>query len=271
MSIDKSRGTAIAELVCQNTNQEGFHMHDHSLPFDNLLLCALGAPEWQRCQPYLERVELARNQSLYEPGETPSHAYFPTSALISMMHLTETGACAESAVVGNDGMLGVCLLMGGGSTSSCAVVQMAGDAYRMPARALRAEFNRSGPVMDIMLRYMQSLLTQASQRAVCMRHHSVSQQVAFCLLQHLDRVSGDDLVMTQEAIAQRLGVRREGVTHCAHHFQKLGLIRYARGHISVLDRDALEEHACECYSVLRDEQLRLLPETHRHDAVLMAA
>ncbi len=246
-------------------------MQQTSLPFDNLLLSGLGATEWQRCQPHLERVELTRNQSLHEAGETPSHAYFPTSALISMMHLTETGACVESAVVGNDGMLGVGVLLGGGFTSSGAVVQLAGDAYRMPAATLREEFSRGGPLMGILLRYTQSLLTQASQRAVCMRHHSVSQQVAFTLLQHLDRIAGDDLVMTQEVIAQRLGVRREGVTHCAHHFQKLGLIRYARGHITVLDRPGLEAHACECYGLLRDEQNRLLPEIHRHDAVLMAA
>ncbi|KRC00456.1 Crp/Fnr family transcriptional regulator [Hydrogenophaga sp. Root209] len=230
-----------------------------SSPFDNHLLAALGRVEWQRMQPHVERVDLARNQPIYAPGETMSHAYFPTTALASMMNVTETGACAESAMVGNDGMLGVSLFMSGGPTCGCALVLAAGEAWRIPACILRHEFNRAGSTMRILLRYTQALLTQTAQRAICMRHHLITQQVAVCLLQQADRSSSAEVLMTQEQIAVRLGVRREGVTEGAGTLQKLGLIRYARGHVEVLDREGLEDQACECYAVLRDEYHRLLP------------
>ncbi|MBT9463043.1 Crp/Fnr family transcriptional regulator [Hydrogenophaga sp.] len=234
-------------------------MSQHSSPFDNRLLAALGKVEWLRLQPYVERVELHRHQPLYAPGETMSHAYFPTTAIVSMMHVTESGACAESALVGNDGMLGVCLFMSGGSTCGSALVMTAGEAWRLPAGVLKHEFNLAGSTMRILLHYTQALLTQTSQRAICTRHHLITQQVAVCLLQQADRTTSAEVLMTQEQIAARLGVRREGVTEGAGTLQKLGLIRYARGHVEVLDREGLEEQACECYALLRDEYQRLLP------------
>lgn len=247
------------------------YMHQRSSPFDNLLLASLGQPEWLRLQPYVERVTLTRNQSLYESGQTLSHAYFPTTALVSMMYVSHNGDCAESALVGNDGMLGVCLFMGGGSTCSCAQVQTTGEAFRLPRRILQDEFNRIGPTMQILLRYAQALLTQTAQRAICARHHMITQQVAFCLLQHADRSFGNEVLMTHDQISQRLGVRREGVTEGAGQLQKRGLIRYSRGHVSVLDRDGLEGQACECYAVLRHECQRLLPVMPRPEHMLAAA
>jgi CRP-like cAMP-binding protein len=246
-------------------------MSTRSHPFDNHLLGALPLPEWHRLEPYVERVNLSLHQSLYESGQTMSHAYFPTTAIASLMYVTESGACAESAIVGKDGMLGVCLLMGGGSTCSRAVVNNAGEAFRIPARIIKDEFARGGATMNLLLRYTQALLTQTSQRAVCTRHHTIAQQVAFCLLLNLDRVEGPSFVMTQELIAQRLGVRREGVTEGAYMLQKMGLIQYSRGRITVLDRVGLESRACECYAVVRDECERLLPATERHENTLLAA
>lgn len=243
----------------------------HSHPFDNHLLSALPEAEWLRLEPYLERVNLSLHQSLYEPGQVLNHAYFPTTSIVSRMYVTEAGASAESATVGNDGMVGVCLIMGGGSTSSRAVVHTAGEAYRVPARVIKEEFARGGATMQLLLRYTQALLTQTAQRAVCTRHHTIAQQVAFSLLLNLDRLAGDELVMTQELIAQRLGVRREGVTEGAYMLQKMGLIQYSRGRIRVLNRPGLERRACECYAVVRDECERLLPESERQEVALLAA
>jgi CRP-like cAMP-binding protein len=189
-----------------------------------------------------------------------THAYFPASAVVSLMYLSDSGATMESAVVGNDGLVGISLLLGGGPTCNRAVVQTAGDAYRIPASALKEEFNRGGPAMQILLRYLQARLAQTTQSAICNRQHTVAQQFACSLLQSLDRQPGQDLLLTQEGIAERLGVRREGITLCANRAQKQGLIRYARGHISVRDRKGLERQACECYGVVKRECRRLLPE-----------
>jgi len=227
---------------------------------DNLVLAALPEAAWKRLEPSMERVRLELRQTLHDSGQNMDHAYFPTGALLSLMYFTEDGASAESAVVGSDGMLGVSLLMGGQSTSSRAVVQAAGESFRVPADVLLREFWRGGAVMRLLLRYTQALLTQTSQRAICNRHHSLAQQLAQCLLLSLDHTHGGEIVTTQERIADRLGVRREGVTEGAYILQKLGLIRYARGHISVLDRTGLEQRACECYAVVKNECRRLLAE-----------
>lgn len=234
-------------------------MHMRTQPRDNRLLAALPQASWQRLRPALEYTALAGRQAVYGGGEALSHAYFPTSALVSLMHFTDSGASAESAVVGNDGMLGISLLMGGGMTCSHAVVLSAGEAFRLPSQVLRDEFQRAGPAMDMLLRYTQALLTQMAQRAVCNRHHSLAQQLARCLLLSLDRNPGADIVMTHEVIANRLGVRREGVTQGAHQLQQLGLISASRGRITVLDRNGLEVRACECYEVVKRECDRLLP------------
>ena len=234
-------------------------MPTFSSPFENRLLAAVGSLDWLRLQPAAERVELFRNQPIYRHGEPMSHAYFFTTAVVSTMHVTESGDSAESAMVGNDGMLGVCLFMGGGPAFGCASVLSGGEAYRIPASVLEREFNRAGTTMRVLLRYTQALLSHAAQRAICMRHHLITQQVALCLLQHADRCGGAEVVMTQEQIALRLGVRREGVSEGAALLQRQGLIRYARGHVEVLDREGLEQQACECYAVQRGEYQRLLP------------
>ncbi len=234
-------------------------MKTQTQPQDNCLLAALPRDSWQRLRPALQYAPLVARQSVYAGGEAMSHAYFPTTALVSLMHFTDSGASSESALVGNDGMLGISLLVGGGSTCSRAVVLNTGDAYRLPAQALKEEFQRAGPAMDMLLRYTQALLTQMAQRAVCNRHHSLAQQLARCLLLSVDRNPGADIVMTQELIANRLGVRREGVTEGAHQLQKLGFISTSRGRIKVLDRQGLERRACECYEVVRRECDRLLP------------
>jgi len=241
-------------------------MPSFSNPFENHLLAALEYMDWSRLEPFMDRVELSRNQPLYRHGETMSHAYFFTTAVASTMHMTESGDSTESAMVGNDGMLGVCLFMGGGPAFGCASVLTSGEAYRMPAVVLKREFNRAGTTMQVLLRYTQALLRQAAQRTVCMRHHLITQQVAVCLLQHADCSGSDEVLMTQEQIALRLGVRREGVNDGAALLQRLGLIRYSRGHVEVLDREGLEQQACDCYAVQRDEYQRLLPVSrcYRH-------
>jgi CRP-like cAMP-binding protein len=195
---------------------------------------------------------------LYESGVTLSHVYFPTTAIVSLLYVMEDGASAEIAVVGNEGIVGVSLFMGGGSTPSRAVVQSAGLGLRLKARVLKDEFNRAGPVLHLLLRYTQALITQMAQTAVCNRHHSLDQQLCRWLLLSLDRLQGDELVMTQELIANMLGVRREGVTESALKLQTAGLIRYARGHITVVDRAGLELRTCECYAVVKKEYDRLL-------------
>ena len=227
-------------------------------PKQNHLLASLPEVEWARWQPHLEAVELPLGKVLYEPGKTLSHLYFPTTAIVSLLYVMESGASAEIAVVGNEGVVGVSLFMGGGSTPSRAVVQSAGRGYRLPSEILKDEFSRT-PVLHLLLRYTQALITQMAQTAVCNRHHSLHQQLCRWLLLSLDRLQGDELVMTQELIANMLGVRREGVTEGALRLQKAGLIRYARGRITVLDRPGLEAEVCECYAVVKDEYDRLLP------------
>jgi len=206
----------------------------------NHLLAALPDAELRRWLPLLERVDLPLGHVLYESGVTLHHVYFPTTAIVSLLYVLENGASAEIAVVGNEGIVGISLFMGGGSTPNRAVVQSAGTGFRLPAEALKAEFNRAGPVLHLLLRYTQALITQMAQTAVCNRHHSLDQQLCRWLLLSLDRLTGDEIVMTQELISNMLGVRREGVTEAALHLQAAGVIRYARGHITVLDRQKLE-------------------------------
>jgi CRP-like cAMP-binding protein len=230
---------------------------DHT---ENHLLAALPEAERQRWLPQLERVEMPLGQVLYESGGTLSHVYFPTTAIVSLLYVMENGASAEIAVVGNEGIIGISLFMGGESTSSRAVVQSAGLGFRLKAQTMKDEFNKAGAVLHLLLRYTQALITQMAQTAVCNRHHSLDQQLCRWLLLSLDRLQGNELVMTQELIANMLGVRREGVTEGALKLQQAGLIRYTRGHISVLDRDGLEKRSCECYAVVKKEYDRLLPE-----------
>ncbi|MDL2336936.1 MAG: Crp/Fnr family transcriptional regulator [Pseudomonadota bacterium] len=228
-------------------------------PRRNHLLAALPEAEWNRWRPQLESVAMPLGQVLYESGVTLTHVYFPTTAIVSLLYVMENGASAEIAVVGNEGIVGVSLFMGGGSTPSRAVVQSAGQGFRMPAQAMKDEFNRAGPVLHLLLRYTQALITQMAQTAVCNRHHSLDQQLCRWLLLSLDRLEGHELVMTQELIANMLGVRREGVTEGALKLQGAHLIRYSRGRITVLDRPGLEQRTCECYAVVKKEYDRLLP------------
>ncbi len=224
------------------------------------MLAALPAAEWARWLPRIEPAELPLGKVLYESGTQLSHVYFPTTAIVSLLYVMEDGASAEIAVVGNEGIVGVSLFMGGGTTPSRAVVQSAGEGFRLRADLMKVEFDRAGPVMHLLLRYTQALITQMAQTAVCNRHHSLDQQLCRWLLLSLDRLKGNDLVMTQELIANMLGVRREGVTESALSLQKAGLIRYSRGRITVLDRAGLEARTCECYGVVKKEYDRLLPD-----------
>ena len=228
-------------------------------PRNNLLIASLPEAEFERWLPELELVDLPLGQVLYESGTTLRHVYFPTTAIVSLLYVMENGASAEIAVVGKEGVVGISLFMGGETTPSRAVVQSAGQGFRLNSRALKNEFNRAGPVLHLLLRYTQALITQMTQTAVCNRHHSLDQQLCRWLLLSLDRLQGNELVMTQELIANMLGVRREGVTESALQLQKAGLIRYARGHITVLDRPGLEKRSCECYAVVKREYDRLLP------------
>jgi CRP-like cAMP-binding protein len=226
----------------------------------NYLLAALPTSIQAQWLPQLESGQLPLGKVLYEPGATLSHVYFPTTSIVSLLYVMEDGASAEIAVVGNEGIVGISLFMGGESTPSRAVVQSAGQCFRLKAQAMKDEFNRAGPVLHLLLRYTQALITQMSQTAVCNRHHSLDQQLCRWLLLSLDRLQGDELVMTQELIANMLGVRRGGVTEAAVQLQQAGLIRYVRGHIVVLDRPGLEKRSCECYAVVKREYDRLLPE-----------
>lgn len=227
----------------------------------NHLLAALPDDEWDRWLPHLESIDLRLGQVLYEPGNTLRHVYFPTSAIVSLLYVMQDGASAEIAVVGHEGIVGISLFMGGESTPSRAVVQSAGQGFRLQAQKMKDEFKRSGPVMHLLLRYTQALITQMAQTAVCNRHHTLDKQLCRWLLLSLDRLHGNQLVMTQELIANMLGVRREGVTEAAIKLQEAGLIRYARGRITVLDRTGLEKRTCECYAVVKKEYDRLLPDT----------
>jgi CRP-like cAMP-binding protein len=226
----------------------------------NRLLAALPEAEWRRWWPLLEPVELPLGLVIYESGRTLSHVYFPTDAIVSLLYVMEDGASAEVALVGNEGVVGISLFMGGNSTPSRAVVQCAGHGFRLSASAIKQEFGHSGPVVRLMLRYTQALITQMAQTAVCNRHHTLDKQLCRWLLLSLDRLQGNELMMTHELIANLLGVRREGVTEAALKLQFAGLIRYARGHITVTDRAGLERRTCECYAVVRNEYDRLLPD-----------
>jgi CRP-like cAMP-binding protein len=239
-------------------------MRPSAQPSQNHLLGALPAAEIQRWMPLLESVDLPLGHVLYESGAALDHVYFPTTAIISLLYVMENGASAEIAVVGNEGILGISLFMGGESTPSRAVVQSAGHGFRLKANILKEEFNRAGPVLHLLLRYTQALITQMAQTAVCNRHHTLDQQLCRWLLLSLDRLEGNKLVMTQELIANMLGVRREGVTEGALKLQRADLISYARGHITVLDRAGLEKRSCECYSVVKREYGRLLPNKVAH-------
>jgi CRP-like cAMP-binding protein len=225
----------------------------------NSLISALPVSIREHWLPNLEPVEMRLGEVLYESGATLSHVYFPTTAIVSLLYVFESGASAEIAVVGNEGIVGISMFMGGKSTPSRAVVQSGGHGFRFEAETLEEEFNRAGPVRHLLLRYTQALITQMSQTAVCNRHHSLDQQLCRWLLLSLDRLQGDELVMTQELIANMLGVRRECVTEGAQKLQHAGLIRYARGHITVLDRAGLQKRTCECYAVVKKEYERLLP------------
>ena len=224
----------------------------------NKLLEALSAAERERLRPNLEPADLPLGDVVYESGRPLHHVYFPTDSIVSLLYVLESGASAEIAVVGNEGVVGISLFMGGESTPSRAVVQSAGRALRLPAKAMQAEFKRGGAMQHLLLRYTQTLITQMAQTAVCNRHHSVDQQLCRWLLLSIDRLASPEIKMTQELIANMLGVRREGVTEAAGKLQKLGVIRYSRGQITVLDREKMEQLCCECYAVVRKETDRLL-------------
>ncbi|MCC5862968.1 MAG: Crp/Fnr family transcriptional regulator [Gammaproteobacteria bacterium] len=228
-------------------------------PEQNQLLAALPQDVRDRIFSSLEFFPLPLGKCLYESGDELSHVYFPTDSIVSLLYVMEDGASAEISVVGNEGVVGVSLFMGGGSTPSRAVVQSGGQSYRLPARLVRQEFDRHGDLLVVMLRYTQALITQMAQTAVCNRHHTIDQQLCRWLLMSLDRLPGNTLVMTQELIANMLGVRREGVTEAAGRLQRLGVITYRRGHITVLDRPTLEKLTCECYEVVKRETDRLVP------------
>ncbi len=237
-----------------------------SSPQQNHILDALPPAERERLFPHLKLVALPLGVALYESGDTLRHIYFPTDSIVSLLYVLQNGASAEISVVGNDGAIGVALFMGGETTTNRAVVQSAGFAYRLTGKRLKLEFGRHGELLHILLRYTQALLTQMSQTAVCNRHHSVDQQLCRWLLLSLDRLSSNNLTMTQELMADMLGVRREGVTEAAGKLQKLGVIRYSRGRITVLDRPQLEKLSCECYSVVKRETDRLLPMRAAHSS-----
>ncbi len=234
--------------------------HPYQNPNQNHLLAAMLDAEFDRLAPHLELVPMLLGDVLYESGAKLHHVYFPTTSIVSLHYLLENGGSSEIAGVGNEGVLGVSLFMGGNSTPSRAVVQTGGFGYRLRAHLLMEEFDRAGPVMRLLLRYTQALLTQMSQTAVCNRHHTVEQQLCRWLLLTLDRLPSNELTMTQELIANMLGVRREGVTEAAGRLQGYGYIRYRRGHITVLDRNGLESDVCECYGVVKKEFARLLSD-----------
>lgn len=239
-------------------------------PSQNHLLAALPITDYEALITHLELVPMPLGEMLYEPGGQLQHAYFPTTAIASLHYVMESGASAETAGVGNEGVIGISLFMGGNTTSSSCVVQTAGHAYRLDRRLLMQEFNRAGSLQQLLLRYTQALITQMSQTAACNRHHSVEQQLCRWLLLTQDRLPSRELVMTQELIASMLGVRREGVTEAAGNLQRAGCISYRRGHISILDRTRLETRACECYAVVKNELGRLLADVgHRKDAAIV--
>ncbi len=235
-------------------------MLNEPLITQNHLLAALSAEESARLLPHLQLVAMPLGKVLYESGDVLRHVYFPIDSIVSLLYVLENGASAEISVVGNDGLIGIALFMGGETTPSRAIVQSAGHAYRLVGQVLKDEFHRSGQLQLLLLRYTQALITQMAQTAVCNRHHSVEQQLCRWLLLSLDRLTTSRLSMTQELIANMLGVRREGVTEAAGRLQKLGMITYNRGQITVQDRAELERHCCECYAVVKRETDRLLPQ-----------
>ncbi len=240
-----------------NTNPSAAKTH---LPTENRLLAALPAADYQRLLEHLEPVALPLGWAVYESGSRMRHVFFPTEGIVSLLYVTENGASAEIAVAGNEGLVGISLFMGGESTPSHAIVQSAGHAYRLRAEILKREFERGGELQHLLLRYTQALITQMAQTAVCNRHHTVEQQLCRWLLLSLDRLPSSEIRMTQELIANMLGVRREGVTEAARYLQHAGLIQYERGHITVLDRPKLEQRVCECYAVVKRESDRLLSQ-----------
>jgi len=244
-----------------------FAQHD---PNQNFLLAALLDAEFERLSPHLELVQMKLGDVLYESGGKLQHAYFPTTSIVSLHYVLENGGSSEIAGVGNEGVLGISLFMGGNTTPSRAVVQTGGYGYRLKSHLLMEEFNRSGSVMRLLLRYTQALITQMSQTAVCNRHHSVEQQLCRWLLLTLDRMPDNELTMTQELIANMLGVRREGVTEAAGKLQSAGFISYRRGHITVVDRAGLEKNVCECYEVVKKEFARLLSDVRQRKPVLVS-
>lgn len=233
-------------------------------PNPNHLLAALPAAEFERLVPHLELVPLPLGELLYEPGVKLQYAYFPTTAIVSLRYVMETGASAETAGVGNEGVVGISLFMGGDTMPSSAVVQVAGHAYRLEGRLLQQEFGRTNMLRRLLLRYTQALITQMTQTAACNRHHSIEQQLCRWLLLTLDRLPSNELIITHEMVASILGVRREGITEAAGKLQRAGFIRYRRGHITVLERSGLETHACECYTVVNKELSRLLSDVRFH-------
>jgi CRP-like cAMP-binding protein len=234
---------------------------------ENQLLANLHAADFERLAAHLELVTLPLGEMLYEPGGQLQYAYFPTTAIVSLHYVLESGATAESAGVGNEGVVGIALFMGGETTASSAVVQTGGHAYRLAGPLLKQEFNRAGVMQQLLLRYTQALMTQMAQTAVCNRHHSVEQQLCRWLLLTLDRAPPGELIMTQELVASMLGVRREGITEAAGNLQRAGVIRYRRGHIAVLERSALENRVCECYAVVKQELIRLLSDVSCHQDI----
>jgi CRP-like cAMP-binding protein len=245
-------------------------MNLSSKPTQNHLLAALPAVEFERLAAHLEPVVLPLGEMLYEPGAQLQHAYFPVSAIVSLHYVMESGASASVAAVGNEGIVGVSLYMGGDTTPSSAVVQTAGDAYRLERRLLKQEFERSGPTQRLLLRYTQALMTQMSQTAVCNRHHSVEQQLCRWLLVTLDRLPSDSIVMTQEMVAGMLGVRRESITEATGRLQQAGVVQVRRGHLTVLERAGLETRVCECYAVVKSEFGRLLADVRPREGVSFA-
>ena len=236
-------------------------------PKQNHLLAALPVADFERLAPHLELVPMLLGESLYEPGGRLQHVYFPTTAIVSLLYIIESGLSAEIAGVGNEGILGISLFMGGESTPSSAVVQTAGHGFRLKAELLKIEFGRFGPTMHLLLRYTQALITQMAQTAACNRHHSIAQQLCRWLLLTLDRLPSSELIMTQDLIAAALGVRRESITEAAANLQRAGFVRYRRGHIAVLERTGLEAGTCECYGVVKKEFGRLLSDVRHRQSI----
>lgn len=243
---------ALAELPLYK--QSGFGVYS---PQDNELLASMSHDEWNKLEPDMEEVDFSLNQILCESGKTPAYMYFPTTAIVSLLYMTESGSSSEVAVIGNDGVVGISLVLSGSDSPNQALVQTAGKGYRMRAQAAKNAIKRDGPILSILLRYSQSMITQVTQTAVCNRHHTIDQQLCRRLLLNLDRLSSNEIAITQETLASMLGVRRESVTDAALKLQSAGIISYKRGLITILDRQALESRSCECYATSRREQLRL--------------